>query len=112
MAVNKGELREYDSEIRELLVGTWVTIGIVADSLAETGDLDRDSMFALLVRAEADGRERDRRYVAIGAVRRILESLDAVRQETVPLNRRTRCRSSTNRASRAPAGPPAVAPPE
>lgn len=75
----------YDAEIRELLVGTWLAIALVADSLAETGELDQDALYSRLIDAEATTRNIDRRHTSIRAVRQMLDMFDMARSEvTVP----------------------------
>jgi hypothetical protein len=73
-----------DSDIRELLVGTWLAIGIVADALAESGKLDRGQLFTRLVAAEAETQKLGgERYIAFAAVRWIFESLTEAKQTPV-----------------------------
>lgn len=81
MKPKPGDLQIGDTDIRELLVGTWLTIGIVADALAESGELDRGQLFRRLVAAEARARKLGReRHIAFAAVRWIFESLTEARQ--------------------------------
>lgn len=81
MKPKPGDLQIGDTDIRELLVGTWLTIGIVADALAESGELDRGQLFRRLVAAEARARKLGReRRIAVAAVRWIFESLTEARQ--------------------------------
>jgi hypothetical protein len=96
----KGEYFEVtEPEIRELLVGTWLAIGLVADALAEARELDREELFTRLVDAEADARQSGRqRYMAFAAVRWIFESLGEARQASMEANGPTRRRRSRPRS--------------
>jgi len=80
-AKQRGGLRIDDTDIRELLVGTWLTIGVIADALAESGELDRGQLSTRLLTAEARARKLGReRYIAFSAGRWIFDSLTEARQ--------------------------------
>ena len=80
-AKQRGGLRIDDTDIRELLVGTWLTIGVIADALAESGELDRGQLFTRLGAAEAQARKLGReRHIAFAALQWIVESLTQARQ--------------------------------
>ena len=56
-------------ETRELLVGTWTGIALIADVLIQQGAASREDLIAAL--SEAEALARDRRRIALSALRKL-----------------------------------------
>jgi hypothetical protein len=68
-----GNPTELTPRERELLVGSWFAIALIADALARAGALDRLELLDQFVVAEEIARKIDRRYLAVRGVREFLE---------------------------------------
>lgn len=63
--------RSTSLELRELLVGTWTGIALIAECLFEAGAVDRDEVLSLLSQGETLA--KDRRFIALAALRKLIE---------------------------------------
>jgi hypothetical protein len=81
MKAMRGDRQIEDPDIRELPRRYLLTIGVVADALAASGELDRGQLFTRLVAAGARARKLGReRHIAFAAVRRNVEWFTRSRQ--------------------------------
>ncbi|MGE5270208.1 MAG: hypothetical protein ACM3JG_11110 [Thiohalocapsa sp.] len=64
-------MAEGSSEIRELLLGTWIGMALIAGAVSKSGALRRGALVDLL--ADAEALADDRRRVALSALRRLVE---------------------------------------
>lgn len=67
----RGGEKPFDSnETRELLVGTWTGIALIADVLIRQGVAQREDLIGVL--ADAEALARDRRRIALSALRKLI----------------------------------------
>ncbi len=67
------------NECRELLLGTWLAIAILADALIDNGTIKRDALMDELTAVRDLCRKIDGRDVALAGVLSFLERLDGLR---------------------------------
>jgi hypothetical protein len=60
-----------DDEMRQLLVGTWTGIALIAEILIGRGVAQREQLVSLL--SEAEALAKDRRRIALSALRKLLD---------------------------------------
>jgi hypothetical protein len=80
-------------EHREEMIGTWLTMALVVDEFIRVGLVNRETIIATLADAEAHCSGLDRRHLAMGAVRRMLETIAEGAKDkprTRPARRRTK----------------------
>jgi hypothetical protein len=69
--VSDGDDESFDSnEMRELLVGTWTGIALIADVIIQKGVVPRDEFIATL--SDAEALAKDRRRVSLSALRKLI----------------------------------------
>jgi hypothetical protein len=66
-----GDNESFNSnEMRELLVGTWTGIALIAHVIIQQGVVPRDDLIATL--SDAEALARDRRRIALSALRKLI----------------------------------------
>lgn len=71
------------SEMRELLIGTWTGTALIIDMLVEDGAVERQNVIDRL--SEAEALAKDRRGLAISALRRLIEKqFDSQQKASLP----------------------------